>query len=88
KLTEEVNFPKEKSVLAAEKAMRSLRYTITKETTKEDVVQIIGEYSDGRQIWIDVRPLTSKSSRIDVRVGATGDKAAAEKIMSKILRYL
>jgi hypothetical protein len=88
KLSKQVEVPKDKAVVASKKAMKALDLTITKETTKEDVVQLIGEYSDGRQVWIDVRALSSASSKIEVRVGATGDKGAAEEIMNKISRYL
>lgn len=88
KLSQQVEVPKDKVVVAAKKAMNALKLTITKETTKEEVVQLIGEYSDGRQVWIDVRALSPSSSKIEVRVGATGDKTAAESIMNKIKRYL
>ena len=88
KLSQEVAVSRDRAVSASKKAMDALKLSITKETTKEDVVQLIGEYSDGRQLWIDIRPLSPTSSKIDVRVGATGDKGAAEKIMDKIRRYI
>lgn len=88
KLTQEVNVPRDRAVSASKKAMSSMKLPVTKETTQEDVVQIIGEYSDGRQVWIDVRTLTEKTSRIEVRVGAMGDELAADKILTKIKRYL
>ena len=65
-----------------------MRLEITKETIKEDVIQVMGNYTDGRTIWIDIRPLTETSSRIELRVGAKGDKEAAKKILNKIKRYL
>ena len=88
KISQDVSVSMEKGAQAARKAMSSLKLSVNKETTTDDVVQIIGEYTDGRQIWIDVRSLTPTTSRIEVRVGATGDKDAAEKIMNKIKRYL
>ncbi len=88
KLTKDVNVPLEKATTASKKAMKALKYKVTKETTKDKVSQIIGEYSDGRQIWIDVHSISENSSRIEVRVGAVSDKEAADKIMSKIQRYL
>lgn len=88
KLSQQVDVSKDRAVVASKKAMKSLKLAITKETTKEDVVQLIGEYSDGRQVWIDVRPISSTTSTIDIRVGATGDKGAAEKILNKINTYI
>ena len=88
KLSQEVNVSMDKGTLAAEKAMTALKLKVTKKTSKDEVVQLIGEYYDGRQIWIDIRRISTTSSRIEVRVGATGDKEAADKIMTKIQRYL
>lgn len=88
KLSQEVNAPFDKSIEAVDSAMKSLKLDIAKKTVKEDVAQIIGSYTDDRKIWIDVRPVTGTTSRIDVRVGALGDEAASRKILDKILRYL
>lgn len=88
KLTQQVNAPYERSISAAKSAMNSLKLEITKETKSDDITQINGKYTDGREIWIDVRPVTEASSRIDVRVGAAGDKAAANKILKRIVSYL
>jgi hypothetical protein len=89
KLTQEVNAPFDRSVRAAKSALKSLNLEITKETTKDTVAQIMGKYTDGRTIWIDVRKITDASSKIEVRVGAVGgDKEAADKIMKRILRYI
>ncbi len=88
KLSRQIEQPKDQVVVASKKAMSALKLDVVKETTKEDVVQIIGEYSDGRQVWIDVRALSPSSTQLEVRVGATGDKDAAETIMNKIVRYL
>lgn len=88
KLSQEVNAPFEKSINAATEAMKSLKLDIVKKTVKEDVAQIIGTYSDGRKMWIDVRPVSSSTSRVDIRVGALGDEVASRKILDKILRHL
>lgn len=88
KLSQQVEVPKDKAVVAVRRAMAALKLATVKETATDEVFQLIGEYTDGRQVWIDVRALSSSSSKIEVRVGATGDKAAAESIMNKIKKYL
>ena len=88
KLSQEVNASFEKTIDAVSATMKSLKLEINKKTVKDNVAQIMGSYTDGRMIWIDVRPVTGTTSRIDVRVGALGDEAASRKILDKILRYL
>lgn len=88
KLGQEANVSMENSQKAVNRALSSLNLKIVKETVKEDVIQIISNYNDGRAIWIDIRPLTQNSSKIEVRVGATGDKEAARKILNRIIKYL
>lgn len=89
KLTQEVNAPLDNAAGAAKSALKSLRLKVEKETTEQNVIQIISKYSDGKTIWIDIRKITDSSSKIEVRVGAvSGDKEAADKILKRIMRYL
>ena len=88
KITQEVNAPIDKALEASKTALNSLKLDITKETVKDEIAQLIGKYSDGRTIWVDIHRLTQATSRIDVRVGAWGDKEAAREILDKIIRYL
>jgi len=88
KLSEEVNVSYERAIYAAEKAVASLNMKISKETKSDKVTQIKSNYTDGSDIWIDIRPLTEKSSKIEVRIGLKGDKEASVKILEKIKKYL
>lgn len=88
KLTQEVNASYDKTINAAKSALRSLKLSVEKETKKDEIAQIISKYSDGKTVWIDIRKVTEKISKIDVRVGMMGDEEATRKIMDKILRYL
>jgi hypothetical protein len=89
KLTQDVNAPFERTINAAKSALKSLKLELTKETLEQNVAQIIGKYSDGKTIWIDIRKLTEASSQIEVRVGAVNsDRIAAEKILKRIRQYL
>ena len=84
KLSDEVNASREATVKATETALASLNMSVTKKTAATDVTQIISKYVDGREVWVDIRPLSAKVTKIEVRVGATGDKAACTKILEKI----
>jgi hypothetical protein len=88
KLTQQVNAPYEQTIRATKSALESLKLAMTKETRDVNITQIKAKYTDDREIWIDIRPVTESSTRIDVRVGMTGDKVASDKILKQIARYL
>ena len=89
KLTQEFHSPYEQTITAAKKALKSLKLEITKETKEDTVTQLKSRYSDGREIWIDIRKIAEDSSKVEVRVGGIGsNKEAASKILKKIQRYL
>lgn len=88
KLSDQVSASREVTVEAAEKALTSLNMSVTKKTVAAEVTQIISKYTDGKQVWIDIRPLTSKTTKIEIRVGAAGDEAASTKILERIKGYL
>ncbi len=89
KLTQEVNAPYDNTIRAAKLALKSLRLEMTKETREETTDQIMSKYSDGRTIWIDIHKVSETSSKVEIRVGGvTSDKAAASRIMDRIMRYL
>ena len=89
KLTQEFHAPYERTINAAKAALDSLRLKITKESKEENVAQLRSEYTDGKEIWIDIRKITQDSTKVEVRVGAISpDKQAADKILKRIQRYL
>ena len=89
KLTQEFNAPYDRTIDAAEAALRSLKLEITKKTREAEVTQLRGKYSDGKEIWIDIRKITENSTKVEIRVGALSpDKAASEKILKRIKVYL
>lgn len=88
KLTQEVHSPYERAIDAAKSALKSLRLELLKETRDQNVAQLKSAYTDGKEIWVDIRRITDNSSKIEVRVGVMSDKAAADKILKRILRYL
>ncbi|MDD5165835.1 MAG: DUF3568 family protein [Candidatus Omnitrophica bacterium] len=89
KLTQEFNAPYEQAINAAKEALRSFNLEITKESKEADVAQIKSKYTDGKEIWVDIRKITERSTKVEVRVGAVKpDKEAAAKILKRIGRYL
>jgi hypothetical protein len=88
KLVQEYNVPSDRAIKATHNALSSLKFPITKETTTNDVTQIMSKYSDGKTIWIDIKSTTQAACRIEIRVGATGTKEAERKILTKISAYL
>lgn len=88
KLSQELTTPYEKAIGAAKSGLKSLKLEVTKETREENVTQIKSKYSDGREVWIDVRRINDTLSRVEVRVGLVGDKDAAAKILKQIVDYL
>lgn len=88
KLVQEVNSSYEKTVQAAKSALKSMNLELAKETKAKEVTQIRSYYTDGRKIWIDIRPISLTSSKIEVRVGAFSDKAASDVVLKKIVSYL
>ena len=51
-------------------------------------MQIKGKYTDGKTIWVDIRPVTPSVTKIDVRVGAVSDKEAARIVLDEIKEHL
>lgn len=88
KLTQDVNAPAARVVNAAKASLKKMKLNVDKETTTEDVTQIISEYTDGKKVWVDVHQVTEKSSRLEIRVGVVGDEEPARKILDEILKRL
>ena len=89
KLTQEFPSTYDNTIRASEKALESLKLAITKRTHEETVTQLRSQYLDGRDIWIDIRRVAEKSTKVEVRVGAvSSNKEAASKILKRIQGYL
>lgn len=89
KLTQEFHATYDRTITASKSALRSLKLDLVKETRDENVTQLKSKYSDGKEIWIDIRKVSDDSTKVEVRVGAISpDKEAADKILKKIQRYL
>lgn len=89
KLTQEFGASYSRTVNAAENALKSLNLAVVKEVHAEDVTQLRSKYTDGKEIWVDIRKTAETSTKVEVRVGAVKpDKEAAGKILKRIQAYL
>lgn len=89
KLAQQFRASYDRTIRATENALRSLDLVIKKEARETNVTQFRSIYSDGKEIWIDIRRITENSTKVEVRVGTiSGDKAACEKILKRIESYL
>lgn len=87
KLGDELNASYEKTIEAAEKSLKSLKMEIEKETKKDDIAQIISEHKD-LPVWIDIRPITSSKTKVEVRVGVTGNMEKSREILDAIKKNI
>ncbi|HAH20813.1 MAG: hypothetical protein A2Y00_02965 [Omnitrophica WOR_2 bacterium GWF2_43_52] len=74
----------DRSVAATLSVLKEMKAEVAKETKKKNVTQIRGSYNDGRQLWIDIRKITEKTTRIEVRVGVQSDRVAATEVLKRI----
>ena len=89
KLTQQFSAPYARTVNAARSALKSLNLEIAKEAKEANVTTFRSHYTDGKEIWIDVRRITETSTKVEVRVGGVSpDKEACTKILNKIKEYL
>ena len=85
KVTQEVNVPSAKVVKSAKDALTDMKAKAYKETSAPDVTQILAKDVSGRQIWVDVRPIDTNNTRVDVRVGYANGEKDAQKILESII---
>jgi len=88
KLSQDVNAPYERTIDAAKAALKSLKFEVAKEIREQAVTQLKSYYTDGKDIWIDIRRISNSTSKVEVRVGMMSDKDAADMILKRIIRYL
>lgn len=89
KVTQEFHVSYDRAVKGARNALGYLKLDIAKETKEDTITQFKSKYSNGKEIWVDVRKITDNSVKIEVRVGAVNpDKEAADKILKAIQQHI
>lgn len=74
----------DRSIAATLSVLKEMKVEVTKETKKKNITQIRGKYSDGRELWVDIRRITAATTRIEVRVGVSSDKVIATEVLKRI----
>jgi hypothetical protein len=87
KLSQTVNGPLPQAIQGAKAGLGDLKIEVAKETTEADVTQLKGDF-DGKPYWVDIRKVTDRTSKIEVRVGVPGDEKATRRIMEAIMKHL
>ena len=89
KVTQEFHVAYDRAVKGTRSALNSLKLDILKETKEDNLTQFKSKYSDGKEIWVDLRKIADNSVKIEVRVGAINpDKEAADEILKAIQYHI
>jgi len=89
KLTQEFHSSYQATIDATKSALQSLNLPVVKETHDQNVTQIKGSYSDGKEMWIDIDRVSDNSTKVEVRVGGVKpDKEASSVVLKKIQSFL
>jgi predicted phage tail protein len=88
KLTQEFHASYHSTVDATKSALQALNLPVVKETHDENITQIKGTYSDGREMWIDIHRVTDDSTKVEVRIGGVSSDKEADSIVLKKIQDL
>ena len=73
---------------AVVKGLKKLKLPVMNDVNDRLSAKVTSEFSDGKNVVINIDALTEKTSRLKIRVGPFGDKRASELILSSIEKYL
>jgi len=88
KLTEEVNHEVPVVHEAAVHAMEDLGLKLSEDRADRLSAHLESEFSDGANVWIDMKAIAENRTKLVIRVGVTGDEVRARKIDDAIKRRL
>lgn len=87
-LQKEFNMALDRVHEAGVKALKKLELPIIIDRKDKLTAKLESKFADGTNVWIDFDALTSKNTKVNVRVGALGDQMRSQEIMEMIERYL
>lgn len=88
KLKEQVNVPVPKAHQATLAGLKDLGLLIREDRGDKLTAYVKSEFADGTTVWIDIENVSDSGSRIEIRVGLTGDEARSRKILEAIKKHL
>ena len=87
-LVKELNVPLDRAHKAGVSALKKLELPIIIDRKDKLTAKLESKFADGTNVWIDMNSLTSKTTKVVVRVGAIGDQTRSQEIMDMIEKYL
>lgn len=83
-----VDAPLDRTVKATTKALKNLQFASV--ATKADAISgvVTAKTARDEKIEITITSVTPTQTRLDIRVGAFGDKPVSQRILSEILKEL
>ncbi len=88
KLTEELDVPVHRTHEAVVAAFRDLDLVILENQADKLTAHVEGEFTDGKQVWVDIEALPEEKSKVTIRVGLVGDESRARQILDAMRRHL
>ena len=73
---------------AVVKGLKKLKMPVLTDVNDRLSAKVTSEFSDGKNVVIDIDALTEQTARLRIRVGPIGDKTASELILSSVEKYL
>ena len=73
---------------AAKRALKQLKLPVTQDVKDTHGAKLQSQYSDGKDVTVQIEAITEKSSRVKIRVGVFGDQERSESIRVALERYL
>ena len=87
-LVKQFDVPASRLHQAALKAVKSLGLDVKYDKGDRLSAKIRSEFSDGKDVKIDIVAITEETSQIKIRVGTFSDKLRSEMVLSAIEKYL
>lgn len=88
KLKDELNHPVPVVHDATVAAMNDLGLKLSEDRVDTVSAHMESEFSDGPQVWIDLKSISDSRCRLTIRVGLTGDEVRSRKIYDTIKQHL
>jgi len=87
-LEKNLDAPLNKVHVAAQKALKKLKLSVTQDIKDTHSAKLQSQYSDGKDVTINIEAITEKTCRVKIRVGVFGDQERSQSILDALERYL
>ena len=87
-LVKELGAPIDRAHKAGVSALKKMELPVIVDRKDTLTAKLESKFADGTNVWIDMDSLTSKTTKVSVRVGAIGDQVRSQQIMDMIQKYL